>query len=93
MRPPDTSPEAWKVFLDRQRSIPDGEKLKQVLDYSWFLVKMSEAVLKAENPGMSDREAFLRVASRRLNPEMMRTIYGWDPATQDYVPQSDHHRR
>ncbi len=71
----------------------DGEKLKQVLDYSWFLVKMSEAVLKAENPGMSDREAFLRVASRRLDPEMMRTIYGWDPATQDYVSQSDHDRR
>jgi hypothetical protein len=89
MRPADTSPEAWKVFIDLHRAMAPGEKMRQILDYSWFLFKMSEAVLKAENPEMTDREVFLRVAARRLDEQTMIRVYGWNPRTGEYVSQSD----
>lgn len=87
MRPADTSPEAWKVFIDLQRQLTPGTKLQQVLEYSWFLTKMSEAVLKAEYPDLPEREVFLRCAARRLDPETMRKVYGWDTITNSYVSQ------
>jgi hypothetical protein len=85
MRPEDTSPDVWKVFIDLQRKLPLGAKLQQVLEYSWFIAKMSEAVLKAEHPELAEREIFLRCASRRLDAETMRKVYGWDTATNTYV--------
>jgi hypothetical protein len=66
-----------------------GNKLKQVLDYSWFLSKMSETVLRAENPGASDEEIFLRIASRRLDADTMKRVYHWDPLSGTHVPQSN----
>ncbi|HYI94112.1 MAG TPA: hypothetical protein VEX68_11250 [Bryobacteraceae bacterium] len=85
MRPADTSPEAWKVFVDLQRKLTPDTKLQQVFEYSWFLVKMGEAVMKAEHPELTEREVFLRCAARRLNTETMRKVYGWDSATNTYV--------
>lgn len=91
MRPADTSPEAWKVFVELQRKIPPGDKMRQVLDYSWFLSKMSEAVLRTEYPESSDSEIFLRIASRRLDADTMKRVYHWDPASGKHVPHGDHH--
>ena len=85
MRPADTSPEAWKVFVELQRQLTPGEKLRQVFEYSWFLVKMSEAVTKAEHPELTEREVFLRCAARRLDDQIMRKVYGWDSAANTYV--------
>jgi hypothetical protein len=30
-------------------------------------------------PLASDREVFLRVTARRLGPELMEKVYGWQP--------------
>ena len=93
MRPADTSPEAWKVFVELQRQMAPGDKLKQVLDYSWYLSKMSEAVLRSEYPDASDNEIFLRIASRRLDADTMKRVYNWDPISSSHVPHGDHHSR
>jgi hypothetical protein len=90
MRPADTSPEAWKVFIELQRKIAPGDKMRQVLDYSWFLSQMSESVLRSEYPDAPDREIFLRMASRRLDADTMRRVYHWDPTIGEHVPHSDH---
>ncbi|HYP07102.1 MAG TPA: hypothetical protein VER03_12795 [Bryobacteraceae bacterium] len=86
MRPADTGPEVWKVFIELQRQMAPGEKLRQVFDYSWMPFQMTQGALRAENPKMSEREVFLRAASRRLDAQTMITVYGWDPATERHVP-------
>jgi hypothetical protein len=30
-------------------------------------------------PEATDREVFLRVTARRLGPELMKKVYGWQP--------------
>jgi hypothetical protein len=43
MCPADTSPEAWKVFLDLQRKMSPSEKLRRTLEYSDMIRKFAEA--------------------------------------------------
>jgi hypothetical protein len=92
MRPADTSPEAWKVFIELLRNLGPGEKMKQVLDYSWFLTRMGESMFRTQYPDASDDEIFMRMASRTLDADTIRRVYHWDPTTGCHVPQGDHQR-
>jgi len=76
MRPADTSPEAWKVFLDLQRRMPPSEKLERTFQYSEFVRSLAEGGLRQRYPHASDREIFLREARQRLGSELFRKVYG-----------------
>src|ERR1700677_1571728 len=62
MRPADTSPEAWKVFLDLQRSTPPAEKIRRAMSLSKTVQLLSEAGLRRKFPEADNREIFLRRA-------------------------------
>jgi len=76
MRPADTSPEAWDVFLDIQRRMPPSEKLWRALEYSEFVRSLAEGVLRQRHPLASEREIFLREARQRLGYDLFRKAYG-----------------
>jgi hypothetical protein len=76
MRPEDTSPEAWKVFLELQRRMSPSEKLERAFAYSDFVWRLAEGGLRATYPHASDREIFLRVARQRLGAELFHKVYG-----------------
>ncbi len=76
MRPADTSPEAWEVFLELQRRMSPAERLWRALEYSEFVRSLAEAVLREQYPLASDREIFLREARQRLGEELFRKAYG-----------------
>jgi len=76
MRPADTSPEAWKVFLDLQRRMSPAEKLQRTFAYSDFVRRLAEGALRAEYPHAGDREIFLRAAKRRLGADVFHKVYG-----------------
>ncbi len=76
MRPRDTSPEAWKIFLDLQRQMSPGEKLQRTFEYSAFVRALAEGVLRREYPEAGDREIFLREARQRLGGELFGKVYG-----------------
>ncbi len=75
MRPADTSPEAWKVFLDLQRRLSPSESLRRALEYSEFVRKLAEAGLRQQYPGATDREIFLREARQRLGTELFQKAF------------------
>jgi hypothetical protein len=75
MRPADTSPEAWRVFIDLQRRMPPAEKLQRAFEYSAFVRSLAEGVLRQRYPQASDREIFLRAARQRLGVELFRKVY------------------
>ena len=76
VRPADTSPEAWKVFLELQRGKSPSEKLQLTLQYSEFIRSLAEGGLRRRFPDASDREIFLREARQRLGVEIFRNVYG-----------------
>ena len=45
-----------------------------------MLIKMAEEDVRRQYPEASEREVFLRAASRRLGRDLMIKAYGWDPA-------------
>jgi hypothetical protein len=76
MRPADTSPEAWEVFLELQRRMSPAEKLWRALEYSEFVRSLAEAVIRGRHPLAGNREVFLREARQRLGEELFRKVYG-----------------
>ncbi|HEY2014964.1 MAG TPA: hypothetical protein VGH38_15760 [Bryobacteraceae bacterium] len=76
MRPADTSPEAWKIFLDLQRRMSPSKKLELTFGYSEFVRRMAEGGLRARYPHATDREIFLREARQRLGAELFHKVYG-----------------
>ena len=76
MRPADTSPEAWKVFIDLQRKLSPAEKLQQAFEWSEFIRRLAEAGLRQRYPNADDREIFLRTARINLGSDLFRKVYG-----------------
>jgi hypothetical protein len=76
MRPADTSPEAWKVFLDLQRRMPPEEKLARALELSALVRSFAEAGMRQRYPQADDREIFLRLARLTLGNELFKVAYG-----------------
>ena len=75
MRPEDTSPEAWQVFLEIQRRTPPGEKIRRAMSLSKTIQLLSEAGLRRKFPEASDREIFLRRARLTLGEDLFRKAY------------------
>jgi hypothetical protein len=76
MRPRDTSPEAWRVFIEIFRKMSPQEKLERTLDLSEFIRGVCEAGIRSQYPDASDREVFLRLTARTLGFELFRKVYG-----------------
>jgi hypothetical protein len=75
MRPRDTSPETWRVFLDLQRLVPPPEKLRLTLEYSDFIREMAESGLRQRYPAADEREIYLRKAQLILGSELAERTY------------------
>lgn len=54
----DTSPDAWKVFLEIQRRLSPAEKLRRALELSALVRGAAEAGLRGLYPLASEREIF-----------------------------------
>ncbi len=76
MRPLDTSPEAWAVFLDIQRRMTPGEKIARVFELSALVKAMAVAGLRQRYPEASDEEIRLRAIRQRLGDELFEKAYG-----------------
>jgi hypothetical protein len=88
MRPADTSPEAWQVWLEVVRKLTPAERLKRALDLSETVRSLAEAAMRQAHPTASDREIFLRMAQRQLGDELFRKVYGTE--LNAYEPPQQH---
>jgi len=76
MRPADTSPEAWAVYLDLVRRMTPAERLQRALEWSDVVQKLLEAGLREKFPRADECEIFLRSARLRLGRDLFRKAYG-----------------
>jgi hypothetical protein len=80
----DTSPEAEKVLIERYRRMPAWQKLRQVSELNRAVQQLALADIRRRHPHADEREQKLRLASRWLDAETMRKVYGWDPDEEGY---------
>lgn len=73
-------PRALDVLADLYRNMTPGERLAKVFEMVQANENLQRASVRAMYPEADDREVFLRVASRRLDRDLMIKAYGWDPA-------------
>jgi hypothetical protein len=84
MRPADTSPEAWEVFLACVRRMSPAQRMLRALELSDMVRGLAEQGVRQRFPQADEREVFLRVARLRLGDELFRKAYG-----EDALPDGD----
>jgi len=81
---PDTSPEVEKIMIEGYRKMPMWKKLQQVRELSQLVYQLAMNDVRRRYPQADEREVKLRLASRWLEPELMRKAFGWDPEKEGY---------
>jgi len=76
MRPLDTSPEAWAAFLQIERGMSAGDRIRQALQQSALVRAMCEAGLRQQFPEADDAEIRRRAIHERLGADLFRKVYG-----------------
>ncbi|HXA52608.1 MAG TPA: hypothetical protein VNV86_19965 [Candidatus Acidoferrum sp.] len=76
MRPADTSPEAWQVWLELVRKMTPAERLQRALDLSETVRELGKAGIREAHPNAGERELFLRFAHRQLGDNLFCKVYG-----------------
>jgi len=80
----DTHPEAERVLIEGLRKMTVAEKLARVQALNDRAEGLQVFDIRRRHPNVTERELQLRLASRRLPPEIMRRVFGWDPKVEGY---------
>ncbi len=80
----DTSPEAEKIMIEGYRRMPAWQKLRLVEDLNRTVEQLALGDLRRRYPQADEHELKLRLAARYLEPDLMRRVFGWDPAAEGY---------
>jgi hypothetical protein len=75
----DTHPDALRVYLDIHSRMTSEQKLRCVAEMYDAITALQMSEVRRLYPLAGDREIFLRVTARRLGPELMLKVYGWQP--------------
>ncbi len=81
---PDTSPEAEAILIEGYRRMPAWKKLQQVGELSELVSQLAMNDIRRRHPQAGERELKLRLASRWIEPELMRKAFGWNPDEEGY---------
>jgi hypothetical protein len=80
----DTRPEIQQMLIERYRQMTPTEKLRMVADMAETIRQLQLAEIRLRYPNASERECFLRMASRWAPPELLKKFLGWDVEVQGY---------
>jgi hypothetical protein len=80
----DTHPDIERILIEAARRMTPAQKVGQVGQMNRFIRNMQEAEIRRMHPEASEREIELRLVSRWLPADLMRTALGWDPDREGY---------
>lgn len=81
---PDTTPEAEAILIEGYRRMPVWKKLQQVGELTEMVGQLAMNDIRRRHPQADERELRLRLASRWIEPELMRKAFGWDSDKEGY---------
>jgi hypothetical protein len=80
----DTSPEIEEIIIEGYRRMSAAQKLQIMQDLQSAARLLALGEIRRQHPQASERELQLRLASRWLEPELMRKAFGWNPDVEGY---------
>jgi hypothetical protein len=80
----DTDPVVGQLQIAMLRTMPPWRKLEQVALLTARTTALALADIHRHHPNASDRELRLRLASRRMDPDLLREAFGWDVDIHGY---------
>lgn len=81
---PDTHPKIEQMLIEGYRKMSAAEKFRHIEEMFRCAEILATADIKARHPDADERERRLRVASRRIPPELMKKAFNWDVAEKGY---------
>ncbi|MBP6821132.1 MAG: hypothetical protein KA368_06290 [Acidobacteria bacterium] len=80
----DTSPEIEQIIIEGYRRMSAAQKLQIMQDLQRTARLLALSEIRRQHPQASEHELQLRLASRWLEPELMRKAFGWNPDVEGY---------
>ena len=80
----DTPPEIERLVIEGYRRMPAARKLQIMQDLTRTAHLLALSEIRRRYPQASAREVQLRLASRWLEPALLRQAFGWDPELEGY---------
>lgn len=80
----DTPLEIERLVIDRYRGMTPEQKLTLVFGLQASADGFALADIRARHPGIDEREARLRLASRKYSRDLMVQAFDWDPEIRGY---------
>jgi hypothetical protein len=76
--PNDTDPRIEAILIAGYRAMSAAEKAERVSELTRAVQEMALLDIRRRHPEADEREQALRVASRWLDPELMKRVFGWN---------------
>jgi len=80
----DTSPEVRRKMVELYRAMPGWRKIARVQELNRRTTALALSDIRRRHPDASERELRLRLASRRMEPALLRRHFGWDVRVEGY---------
>jgi hypothetical protein len=80
----DTPPEIEQMLIEGYRKMSAAQKLQIMQDLNRTAQLLALGDIKRRHPNASKRELQLRLASRWIEPELMKEAFGWDVEVEGY---------
>jgi hypothetical protein len=74
----DTHPEIEALQIEAYRRMSPTQKLQRVTALTQAVQELALADIRRRHPDADEREQRLRLASRWIEPELMKRAFGWD---------------
>jgi hypothetical protein len=76
--PNDTDPGVHAMLIEGYRRMSPSQKLERVRALTHAVQELALLDIRRRHPEADEREQALRLASRRIEPELMVRAFGWD---------------
>ena len=80
----DTDPAIEAILIEGYRRMSPAQKLECVRALTRAMQQLALLDIRRRHPTADEREQALRLASRWIEPELMRRAFGWDAREVGY---------
>lgn len=77
-------PEIERLLIEGMRRMSPAEKMRRIAGLNQTLEMLALSGIRVRYPEADEWECRLRVASRRVPPELLKKAFGWDIEEKGY---------
>lgn len=73
-----------QLMIEGLQRMSGAERLQRAFELTQLTCAFALADIRQRHPAADERECLLRLASRRTDPEILRSLVGWDVDVEGY---------